>query len=249
MPANTSTSTVPEGAPAVTRFARRTALVALGAAAVTALWTGVASAHVTVNPSTAVQGGFTKLTFRVPNETEKTNTTKVEVALPMDSPLGSVSVKPVPGWTTTVTNAKLDKPIKTDDGEVTEAPSRITWTAEGDAAIKPGEFQEFDLSVGPMPEKDSMVFKALQTYSDGSVVRWIDIPNGKDEPEHPAPTVALTKKAATATTAANGTATASDKDSNGPATGLAIAALVIALAGLALGVVAFVRTRKTTTPA
>ncbi|MDQ1645048.1 MAG: hypothetical protein QOJ50_1232 [Cryptosporangiaceae bacterium] len=235
----------------MTRFARRTALVAVGAAAVTALWTGAASAHVTVNPSTAVQGGFTKLTFRVPNETEKTNTTKVEVALPMDSPLGSVSVKPVPGWTTTVTNAKLDKPIKTDDGEVTEAPSRITWTAEGDAAIKPGEFQEFDLSVGPMPEKDSMVFKALQTYSDGSVVRWIDIPSGKDEPAHPAPTVTLTKKAAaaTTTTVADGTATASDKDSNGPATGLAIAALVIALAGLAIGLVAFVRTRKMSTPA
>ena len=36
-----------------------------------------------------------------------------------------------------------------------------------------------------------MVFKALQTYSDGNVVRWIEEPvDGGEEPEHPAPVLA-----------------------------------------------------------
>jgi uncharacterized protein YcnI len=222
----------------------RTALAAAGAVAVTVLWAGAASAHVTVNPKEATQGGFAKLTFRVPNEKDSGDTTKVEVALPTESPLGSVSVKPTAGWTATVTKSKLDKPIKTDDGEVTEAISRVVWTAADGSGIKPGEFQEFDLSVGPLPEKDSMVFKTLQTYSDGEVVRWIDEAKGSEEPEHPAPVLTLTKAAATGT-AAGTTASTDDSSDNGPAVGLAIAALVVALAGLAFGVLAFLRSRRT----
>jgi hypothetical protein len=88
-----------------------------------------------------------------------------------------------------VEKSKLAAPVKTDDGEVTEAVSKITWTAAGaDAAIKPGQFLEFEVSAGPLPEVDQIVFKSLQTYSDGDIVRWIEEPtaDGK-EPEHPAP--------------------------------------------------------------
>src|SRR6185503_19180890 len=112
--------------------------------------------HVSVNPDTATQGGFTKLTFRVPTETENTSTTKVQVSFPASQPLGFVSVKPHPGWTFTVAKTKLATPIKTDDGEVTEAVSTITWTAvSGATAIKPGEFDEFDVSAGPLPKAAS----------------------------------------------------------------------------------------------
>jgi uncharacterized protein YcnI len=229
---------------------RKTGLITAGAIVALAIWPGPASAHVTVNPSEASQGGFAKLTFRVPNEKEGASTTKVEVTLPTDSPLGFVSVKQTAGWKATVTKAKLAAPIKTDDGEVTEAVSRVTWTSDSPAtAIKTGEFQEFDLSVGPLPEKDSMVFKALQTYSDGEVVRWIDEATGSAEPEHPAPVLTLTKAAASAETAVQNTATSSEDDgdesSNGLAIGLAIAGLVAGLAGLALGGLAFTRSRRT----
>jgi uncharacterized protein YcnI len=219
------------------RIARTTAVLGAAAIAAVALWAAPASAHVTVNPSQATQGGFAKLTFRVPNEKDSGDTTKVEVALPTVSPLGSVSVKPTAGWTAVVTKSKLDKPIKTDDGEVTEAVSRVVWTATGaDTAIKPGEFQEFDLSVGPLPEQGSMVFKALQTYSDGEVVRWID--ESKDA-EHPAPTLTLTK----ATTAAATTAAPAKAD-DGNALPFAIAGLVAGLLGLLLGGLALVRSGR-----
>jgi uncharacterized protein YcnI len=158
-----------------------------------------ADAHVTVNPSTATPGGYTKVTFRVPNETDNTDTTKLEVAFPPDQPIASVSVKPVPGWTATPTTSKLATPIKTHDHEITEAVSRIVWTAGAGSAIKPGQFQEFDVSLGPLPASGQLVFKALQTYSDGTVVRWIDEPSSDGtEPEHPAPVLKLAAAAAAA---------------------------------------------------
>jgi uncharacterized protein YcnI len=213
-----------------------------------------ASAHVTVNPSDATQGGFTKLTFRVPDEKDNANTTAVEVDLPQDTPIASVSVKPTTGWTAVATKSKLDKPIKSDDGEVTEAVTKIVWTATGvDTAIQPGQFQEFDVSAGPLPTADKMVFKALQTYSDGEIVRWIEEPgaDGK-EPAHPAPTVKLAKASADTATGASATDTSakntatkvSDADARSRANlglGLGIAALVLALLGLVIGGLAWRR--------
>ena len=236
----------------------RNRLRLLGGAAVAAVAiiasAGAASAHVEVSPGTAVQGGEATFGFQVPNEQESASTTKVQVSLPADQPLGSVLLMPHPGWTSTVTKAKLATPIKTDDGEVTEAISTITWTANSSAtAIKPGQFDEFVISAGPLPKADSMQFKTLQTYSDGTVVRWIDPENADgSEPEHPTPTLELTPavaEGASATPSPTGSAvaakststTASGSSAASPASantalGLSVAALIVALvaAGLAL---------------
>jgi uncharacterized protein YcnI len=144
-----------------------------------------------VNPGEAAQGGFAALSFRVPNEQNDADTTSVEVNIPTDHPIASVSVKPMPGWTYKVETTKLATPIKTDDGdEVTEAVSKITWSG---GTIKPGEFDEFEISAGPLPDDvDSVSFPTIQTYSKGEPVRWIDkTVEGQDEPEHPAPTLKL----------------------------------------------------------
>src|SRR3954468_1800414 len=124
---------------------KRAAVVAAAVAALTLALAGPASAHVTVNPNTATQGGYTKVTFRVPNETDSTDTTKLEVNLPTDTPVASVSLKPVAGWTAVTAKTKLATPIKSGDGEITEAITKITWTAQAGTAIKPGQFQEFDV--------------------------------------------------------------------------------------------------------
>src|SRR4051794_18591466 len=180
--------------------ARRVAGASVLAIGLTTALAGPASAHVSVNPNTAEQGGFSALTFRVPTEKDDASTTKVQVAFPTDTPLASVSVKPVPGWTSQVTKNKLPQPIQSDDGPITDAVSQITWTASSpDTAVKPGEFQEFGVSAGPLPTTTAISFKALQTYSDGSVVRWIDTQTpGGPEAEHPAPTLSLTPEAADA---------------------------------------------------
>jgi Domain of unkown function (DUF1775) len=48
---------------------------------------------------------------------------------------------------------------------------------------------------GPLPTNvGQLEFKALQTYSDGDVVQWIEpTVKGGAEPEHPAPVLKLTK--------------------------------------------------------
>ena len=199
-----------------------------------------ASAHVTVNPSTATPGGYAKVTFRVPNESDTASTTKLEVNLPADKPVASVSVRPVPGWTAVAVKSKLATPIKAHDTEITEAVSKITWTADANSAIKPGTFQEFDVSLGPLPDSGQMVFKALQTYSDGAIVRWIDEPTTDGtEPEHPAPVLKIA--AATAPAAAPATAPESSGESSSGTDAYGIAGLVAGLIALVLALLAFQR--------
>ena len=174
---------------------RRTVTLASLAAVGVLLLAGPASAHVTVNPGTAVQGSYTEVNVRVPNEQDKADTTKVQLFLPTDHPIAGVATEAVPGWTVSVTKTKLSKPLTTDDGQVTEAVSEITWTG---GAIKPGQFQDFAVSLGPLPDDTtSLTFKALQTYSDGTVVRWIQPSvEGQPEPANPAPVLKLTSATA-----------------------------------------------------
>lgn len=236
---------------------RRTATAAAAlafTAAATAVFgfAGPASAHVTVNPKEATQGGYARVAFRVPNESDSASTTKVEVVLPENAPVGSVSTMPVAGWTVAVEKRKVDPPIEVHGSPITEAVAKLTWTAAGDAGIKPGEFQEFGVSMGPLPQVDSMVFKTLQTYSDGNISRWIDPPApGAEEPENPAPVLTLAAAAAPSASAgptAGVVATNDDDDDadegNGLAVGLGVAGLVAGLAGLVLGGLAFARTRR-----
>lgn len=234
---------------------RRTAVLLSTAAVSLVAAAAVASAHVTVNPNTAQQGAYTKISFRVPNEEKDQSTTALEVDLPADHPIASVSVKPVPGWTATATTSTLATPIKTDDGDVTQAVTKIVWTG---GKIDPGQFQEFDVSLGPLPkDTDTLVFKALQTYSDGTVVRWIDTPPAGQEADHPAPVLHLTPAGASpagagAAPSASASATpgvalsASGSDptsssSDGAARALGIAGLGVGVLGFATAIVALRR--------
>jgi uncharacterized protein YcnI len=226
--------------------------VAAGGVALVAL-TAPALAHVSVNPGAATQGGFTKLAFSVPNEEAAVNTTKLDVQLPADHPLASVSVKPHAGWTADVKKTTLATPITSDDGPVTEAVTEITWTATGEG-IKPGEFDEFEISVGPLPtDVDSLTFKAVQTYSDGTEVAWIEVPDASGkEPDHPAPVLTLTAAGTGDDTHSHDSSSSSDGTA-APATpsatksddsnALAVVALVVAAVGIALAAAALVKAR------
>lgn len=224
----------------MTRTLPRAGALAALALAVTA---GPAAAHVTVQPDTATAGSYTVVDVRVPNETDDKDTTKVTLRLPAG--FASVAYQPVPGWTVAVKKEKLATPVQTDDGPITEGVSEVTWSG---GKIPPGAFQDFPLSV-LMPDKApaTLTFKALQTYSDGEVVRWIGAPTA----DEPAPTVKL--EAAAAGEAGHGAAAAEDDkaaakteakaedDGHGSGSdddggdGLAIAALAVGGLGLILG--------------
>ncbi|MDQ0372913.1 YcnI family copper-binding membrane protein [Cellulomonas humilata] len=168
-----------------------TTLVALALAVIPVT---AASAHVRVVPEQTTAGGWTVLTFRVPNESETAATSQVTVDLPTDTPLLSVSTKPLPGWTATVETAPLPEPVDFYGTELTEAPSRVVWTAAPGAEIVDGQFQEFEVSAGPLPDAGTrLVLPAHQTYTDGTVVDWVDVAEeGGEEAAHPAPELTTT---------------------------------------------------------
>jgi periplasmic copper chaperone A len=176
---------------------RRAAAAAAGATALVLAGALPAYAHVSVSSPDAAPGGFGKVVFRVPNETDDATTTKVQVRLPSDTPLASVSTMPVPGWTVEAEPTKLPKPVDVEGATVTEAVTSVTWTAENGGGLAPGQFGEFAISAGPFPEDaEAMSFPTTQTYSDGEVVRWNQpvepgTPEAQ-EPEHPAPLLELT---------------------------------------------------------
>jgi uncharacterized protein YcnI len=235
---------------ALRRAGTVTALTAAGLLAAA----GVASAHVTVHPESYAKGATDGvLTFRVPNEEDTASTTKVQVFLPTDHPILGVLVSPQDGWTAKVTNTKLKKPVKTDDGTITDAVSEITWTG---GKIGAGQYEDFNVAFGQLPDDtDQLAFKALQTYSDGKTVRWIEKASGGEEPENPAPVLKLTAKgtdeSADSTTplpsssksSASTKSTASSSDST--ARGLGIAGLIVGVLGLAAAAFAVLRGRST----
>lgn len=238
----------------------RIALVGGVAASTVLLIAGPAAAHVSVQPvGEAAKGGYATLNFKVPNERDQASTVKLEVNFPADHPLSSVTPQAVPGWKIDITKSKLDKPLEVHGKKITEAVSKVTWTAD-EGEIAPGYFQQFPVSVGALPEDaDQLVFKAIQTYDNKEVVRWIEEPAaGGEEPDSPAPVLKLTaaaedhhggaaddakkaddhKAADTDASSKKSSTVASSSSSDTTARTLGVIGIVIGIGGIAFGVLA-----------
>jgi len=222
------------------RLVRASAL----AGAIVCLAATPAAAHVSIDPPSAPQGSTVKLSFIVPNEEDTATVNKVQIAFPTPpaTPIPGVAVGQKPGWRATVTTKHLTTPIETDDGTITDVVSQIDWVALTPAnAIKPGEFGEFTINADGLPDdEDQVVFKALQTYSNRQVVRWIDpVTPGGEEPEHPTPILELTAPDG------GGTTPTTSSVSTGDATAVVAttkdnSARALGIIGIALGAVALV---------
>jgi uncharacterized protein len=201
-----------------------------------------AQAHVLVVPDTAPQGAEMRLDVRVPNERDDAATTKVDVQLPPG--FAEAAVQPVAGWNVKITHVKLNPPVQSDDGPITEGVGRVTWTAKSKAdGIPVGGFQDFGLEVLiPGKAGSTLTFKALQTYSNGTLVRWI----GAKDSETPAPVVKVTAPsgATTPTPTASPAATPAGSSGGGSSNGLAVAALIVGALGLITGAAALTRARR-----
>src|SRR3954451_21841305 len=239
----------------IRRSALRGAVVAAVAGAIALIGAAPAFAHVTAQPGTAAQGGFTVVDFRVPDESDTAGTVKLEVALPADHPITSVRTTPIPGWTAAVTKATLDPPVQVNGNAVTEAVSTVTWTAASGTRIGPGEYLDFPLSLGPLPTGvDQLALPATQTYDDGKVVVWDQPSTDGAEPERPAPVVRLTPAAAdpmgghdgdaAPPAAAAGPPPPAASRADDTARWLGGAGLLVGALGLGLGLGAVLRTRR-----
>jgi uncharacterized protein YcnI len=215
-----------------------------------------ASAHVTIDPPSVPRGSTVKLSFLVPNESTTLRTTKVQIVFPpAPDVIPGVSVEAKPGWRFDIVTATLAKPITTDDGTIDKVVQSVTWTANNTAAgLGADEFGEFTVDADGIPANtDQLVFKAVQSYSDGSVVRWVDpVTAGGPAADHPTPILRLTEPAGT-----GGAATTTSGPSSGGSTpvvsattqdnsarALGIVGIAVGAIGLLIGTGALMRKRR-----
>ncbi len=137
---------------------------------------GAAAAHVTVQPTEVPANSYQVFTLRVPTEKE-VPTTRVRLEVPAE--VNVSRFEPEPGWT-----YELEKDA---DGKITV----VTWKAEGEG-LGPTEFGQFAFQGRVAENAEQLVWKAHQTYADGSVVDW----TGAADSDTPASVTAVTAAAA-----------------------------------------------------
>ncbi|MEU4493481.1 DUF1775 domain-containing protein [Streptomyces sp. NPDC023998] len=164
---------------------RRTAFAATAALATVLAVAGPAAAHVEVNASDprALAKNVT-LTLTSEAESDTAGIAKLQIVLPAGITPDAVSLKEAPaGWKLT--------------------PSKGGYTVGG-KALATGTDAVHSITVTQLPDAKSLAFKTIETYGDGKIDRWIELPGGGAEPENPAPVLTLKPAApgATASTAA-----------------------------------------------
>lgn len=212
-------------------------VVASGAAALTAVLTLAhpASAHAEVEAGTArALAENVRLTFVSEAESDSAGFTRIRVVLPDGIAPGDIRLTEAPkGW-------KLKTAA---DGYTVAGP-----------ALKTGVDALHKIKVRQLPDAEQLVFKTVETYSDGEIARWIELPNGSVEPEQPAPVLELNVEAAEAAEAAPGSPDPSSSDTvdttpagarpaakaaatqdDGASTGLLVGSVVVALLVLSGG--------------
>ena len=214
----------------------RRLLICVGLAAV--VFPTAAVAHVTIQPGEWEAGAFARMALRVPNERDDAETTSVTVQFP-ESVL-TARFQAHPFCEREVEREELDQPVE----EITERIVSVTWTC--DPAIATDGFEEFGMSF-QIPEDtqtgDEILFPAVQVYSSGEEVGWVDPDPEADLPaprivvvapeEEAEPAPAATTTEATEEAAAVPAVSADDDDDS-----MATIAIVFGIAGLAAGLIA-----------
>ena len=176
-----------------------------------------ADAHVTLNPKAVDPESYERVDVRVPVE-QKDHTEKVELEVPKEVQV--VNIQPVDEY-----KYKLDKDKK---GNIT----KITWTAKG-KGIGPDEFIDLPLILASPKDEGKYSFKAIQTYDNGDKVKWV----GKENSEHPAPTLEV-KKDANAVSVKENKSDDDKKANQQQSSGGSIALWIISIIAIILSLVA-----------
>ncbi|MGF0173418.1 DUF1775 domain-containing protein [Streptomyces sp. Marseille-Q5077] len=163
----------------LTRRLRRTGALTAVAFAVSVTFAGPAAAHTEVEAEGArALDQNVALTFTAESESASAGISKLEVILPEGIAPADITFKEGPkGW-------KF-------------APTSRGYTVSG-AELGVGEDAEYVVTVRQLPDAESLVFKTLQSYSDGKVDRWIELEeeSGGDGHGHGHPAPHLDLKAA-----------------------------------------------------
>lgn len=177
---------------------------------------GLASAHVSVQPSEVPAGSYQVFTVRVPTEKES-GTTQVKVTIPDN--VNVSRFEPKFDWAYEVE--------KNADGKITT----VTWKATG-KGLSATEFGEFRMQGKVADDAKELLWKAYQTYSDGEVVEW----TGAADADKPASVTKVT--AATGAGDGHGATSGAAEEEADNEGGRDTLTLSFAIAGFVAGVLA-----------
>ncbi|WP_370967156.1 DUF1775 domain-containing protein [Amycolatopsis sp. cg9] len=128
-----------------------------------------AAAQVSIVPDRVDGGGTHTFAFRVANERTDTKSTRLELVFPPTPPVAYVKVDPAPGWTATVRPRPLNPPIEIGGKVVREVADALV--VEG-GAVAPKQFEQFLVTMGPLPADGRLLFEATQNFANGTVAHW-----------------------------------------------------------------------------
>lgn len=210
---------------------RRLILSFLAAAVV---FPAAAAAHVTIQPGEWEPGAFATLAVRVPNERDDAETTSVTVQFPEE--ILTARFKPHPLCEREVQMEELAEPVE----DITERIVSVTWTC--DPAIPADGFDEFGISLRvpeDAAEGDELLFPTQQVYSSGEEVGWVDPDPDGDSPAPRITVVAPEEEAEEpAATTEEEAAVPAVSTGGGDDDGMATVAIILAIVGLAAGLIA-----------
>jgi len=203
-----------------------------------------ASAHVSVNASSAAAGSYTVLTFSVGHGCEGSPTTTLSIDIP--EAITSVTPTVNPNWDVSKVSADASDTVVDGHGESSASRTgQIVYTAK--TPLLEGFRDTFELSMQLPADAagETLAFPVLQTCEVGET-QWNEIASeGAAEPDHPAPTIAVTAATESAhghgDAGANLTAAhASETSDTGDvvARSLGLGGLVVGAIGIALAVTA-----------
>ncbi len=132
-----------------------------------------AAAHITLQPASGRPADLQRYRVIVPNEESAKATTGVDLRLPPG--ITFALVEAAPGWRTQIVRR---------GGAIAE----LRWRG-GDVA--PGHYAELHFIARNPVRTGALVWKALQRYAGGEVVRWI----GGASSDRPAPVTRLSERA------------------------------------------------------
>ena len=212
---------------------RRLGLAVVVAALAAAVVVPFAGAHAVVLPAASRPADFQQYTLTVPTERDDASTVEIDLKVPEG--IGFLLAQNVPGWESKVIrrNDRIDE---------------IRWTG---GEIAPDHYATFRMIARNPVQEGVLVWRVLQKYDDGDVVRWI----GPPDSDEPAARTTISEQAvpvdtldvSSGKTASPTAAASSDETDGGGRDGLtltiAIVAAVLAAIGLGFAVAAWHRGR------
>ncbi|CAM5655687.1 DUF1775 domain-containing protein [Streptomyces avidinii] len=151
---------------------RRLAFAAVAALAAVGVTAGPAAAHaeVTASDPRALAENVT-LSFTSEAESDSAGIAELRVVLPKGIAPDAVTLKDAP-----------------EEWKLTATPDGY---AIGGPALATGTDAEYSITVRQLPDEKALAFKTLETYSDGKVSRWIEVPTSGEKVDNPAPLLEL----------------------------------------------------------